>query len=330
MASDPARLAPLDPDLQAVLAANPNLSVSLLPRHIPRLRQMQTEPGRRASAEILRCGGRVDFEELSIPSSQPGVNLPLLLLRKRGADKRRPGLCFFHGGGMVAGDERTGIEAVLEWVHALGLVVASPAYRLAPEHPHPAPVEDCYATLRWMHQQRAALGLDDQPLIVAGLSAGGGLAAGVALLARARGGPAIGEQVLMYPMLDDRAAFASSRALKGQGVWDARSNQTGWEALLGATKGEPCVPSCAAPSRETDLSALPAAYLDVGAVETFRDEVIDYGARLAQAGVSAELHVWAGAFHGFDLLAPRSAVAMAARAARLDYLCRRLGARVRP
>lgn len=321
---------PFDPELAAVLAAQPHLSISLQPRHIPKLREAQSAPGARLTDAMLACSGSVQVEETTIPSSTDGVALPLLVLRPAQATGMRPALCFFHGGGMVAGDTRTGIEVPLEWVVQLGIVVLSVGYRLAPEHPHPVPVEDCYAALCGVDRQRAAWGIDSLPLMVAGVSAGGGLAAGVTLLARDRGGPAISDQILMCPMLDDQARFPSSTALLREGVWDARSNQTGWDALLGEARGQAEVPASAAPSRALSLSGLPAAYLDVGAVETFRDEVIDYAARLAQAAVPAELHVWSGAFHGFDVLAPDAAVSRAARAARIDYLRRRLRGRTHP
>jgi acetyl esterase/lipase len=320
---------PFDPELEAVLTANPYLSASLLPKHIGKLRELQAADEARLSDDALRRDGTVTFEELRIPSSSTGVELDLLVLRPAKSAGKRPGICFFHGGGMIAGDERTGIEIVLDWVAELGIVVASVDYRLAPENPHPVPVEDCYAALTWVSARRSNLGIDDEPVLIAGTSAGGGLAAGVSLLARDREGPHISDQILMCPMLDDIGAFPSSSELDREGVWDARSNRTGWEALLGSAKGGAGVSPYAAPSRERSLAGLPAAYLDVGAVETYRDEVIDYAARLAQAGVSTELHVWAGAFHGFDVIAADSAAARVARATRIDYLRRRLRGRVR-
>ena len=318
---------PFDPELAAVLAAQPQLSMSLLPRHIPKLRAAQAALGARVDDSQLRRGGAVLLEETTIAGSESGVVLPLLVLRPARPPSPRPALLFFHGGGMVAGDNRTGIEIPLEWVERLGLTVLSVGYRLAPEHPHPIPLEDCYATLCAVQEQRAALGIDTGPMMVGGVSAGGGIAAGVALLARDRGGPKISDQILLCPMLDDRALFHSSGELLREGTWDARSNQTGWEALLGPAYGSAQVPAYAAPSRASSLTGLPSAYLDVGAVETFRDEVIDYAARLAHDAVSIELHVWAGAFHGFDVLAPDASVSQAARAARIDYLRRRLGDR---
>lgn len=315
----------LDPELAAVLRARPYLSASVLPEHIDPMRIGAARLG--ASDAALARGGKVAFRELTIPASGGAGELPLLLLAPAGASAPRPGICFLHGGGMISGDARTGVDVLVDWVEALGVAVASVGYRLAPEHPHPAPLEDCYAALAWIAANRAALGMADGPLILAGTSAGGGLAAGVTLLARERGGPAIADQILMGPMLDDRALLPSSTAFAGDVPWDARSNRTGWEALLGPGCGGPGIPACAAPAREADLAGLPAAYIDAGAVETFRDEAVDYAARLMRAGVPVELHVWAGAFHGFDLLAPDSAVARSAKAARIDYLRRRLAAR---
>jgi acetyl esterase/lipase len=143
-------------------------------------------------------------------------------------------------------------------------------------------------------------------------------------MARDRGGPALTHQILMCPMLDDRGITPSSQELDGEGIWDRTSNLTGWTALLGDARGGPDVSPYAAPARAEDLTGLPATFIDVGSVETFRDEDIDYAARLSRAGVSVEFHLWPGGFHGFDGMAPQTALAQAARAARLGYLRRAL------
>ncbi len=225
---------------------------------------------------------------------------------------------------MVAGDNRSGIDGVLDWVEQLGIAAISVGYRLAPEHPHPAPVEDCYAGLLWTVKSAAELGIDPNRLLISGSSAGGGLAAGVVLLARDRGGPTLAGQLLMCPMLDDRNRTASSHELRGEGVWDRTSNETGWTALLGDGRGSDDVSPYAAPARADDLSRLPPTFVDVGSVDTFRDEDVDFAVRVWQAGGIAELHVWPGGFHGFDGQLPQAALSRAARSARIEWIRRLL------
>ncbi|WP_197277069.1 alpha/beta hydrolase fold domain-containing protein [Sphingomonas profundi] len=320
----PARTAaPLDPELAACLRRAPALLSSIGREHIGMLRAGAARLG--PSDAVLAGDGRRTIDIRRVPVA--GGEIEALLLRPAHATAPLPGIVFLHGGGMIAGDARSGLDAVLDWVDTLGIGLVSVDYRLAPEHPHPVPVEDCLAALRWIDAGRAGLGLDDAPLLLAGASAGGGLAAGAALLARERGGPALAGLMLMAPMLDDAERFASSVAYDGDVPWDRASNRTGWSALLGAAVGGPDVPDCAAPIRAHDLSGLPPTFLDVGGVETFRDETIAFAARLAQADVPIELHVWAGAFHGFDVIARDSALAATARATRLAWLRRRLAER---
>jgi acetyl esterase/lipase len=207
------------------------------------------------------------------------------------------------------------------------MAVVSVEYRLAPETPHPGPVEDCYAGLAWTAAHAAELGIDPDRIIVGGASAGGGLSAAVALLARDRGGPALAGQLLMCPMLDDRNDTLSSLQMTGLGIWDHAANDLGWTALLGDAKGGPDVSPYAAPARATDLSGLPPAYIDVGSAETFRDEDVAYATRIWQAGGIAELHVWPGGFHGFTVMVPDAAISRAAVAAPGAWL-RRLLARL--
>jgi acetyl esterase/lipase len=305
---------PLDPGLAALVAAQPALRIPLAPEAIGRVRErMAAGPDR----DALPADGEVSVAELAVPGSG-GTALPVLLL----TPARRPLaalVCYFHGGGLVVGDNRTGIGIPRHWVGVAGVAVASVGYRLAPEHPYPVPAEDCFAAVRALAEQP---GFASLPLVVAGSSAGAGLAAAVTLMARDRGGPELAGQLLMCPMLDDRMHTPSSYELDGDGVWDRRSNRTGWTSYLGDACGGNGVPAYAAPSRCEDLAGLPPVYLDVGSAELFRDETIEYAARLAQSGVLTELHVWPGAFHGFDLHAPQSPLAGAARRARADWLAR--------
>jgi acetyl esterase/lipase len=275
--------------------------------------------------EALTRGGRIALEDRQIPGPAGAPDLTVLICRPAGAVTALPGVVHFHGGGMVLGDRRQGLDILLDWVEEIGMVLVSVEYRLAPEHPHPAPVEDCYAGLTWTAGHADELGIRPDQLLVAGGSAGGGLAAGVALLARDRGTPPLAGQVLMYPMIDDRGTSPSSLELDGEGIWDRTANDTGWTALLGGDRGGPDVSPYAAPARATDLAGLPPAFIDVGSVETFRDEDVDYAVRIWRAGGEAELHVWPGAFHGFDLLAPDAGLSRQARAARISWLRRLLG-----
>ncbi|EWM11425.1 LOW QUALITY PROTEIN: alpha/beta hydrolase, partial [Kutzneria sp. 744] len=204
------------------------------------------------------------------------------------------------------------------YVADTGVPMLAVDYRLAPEHPHPTPVEDCYAGLTWLVEHAAELNVDPARIAVMGDSAGGGLAAGTTLLARDRGLP-VARQILVYPMLDDRTT-TDDPALAPFLGWSADDNYTGWHALLGDAAGGPEVSSYAAPARASDLSGLPPSYVEVGELDLFRDESVDYARRIAAAGASVELHVHPGCPHGFELIAPDSAVARRARADRLRVL----------
>ena len=177
----------------------------------------------------------------------------------------------------------------------MGCVVASVEYRLAPEHPHPAPIEDCYAGLKWFADNSESLGVDRGRIAVGGASAGGGLAAALALLARDRGEVDLIFQQLIYPMLDDRNITPASHYVQHPKVWNREANITGWSALLGKPAGS-----------DEDLSGLPPAFIIVGELDLFVDEDIEYAMRLIQAGVPTELHVFPGAFHGSDIMVPMS------------------------
>ena len=212
---------------------------------------------------------------------------------------------FLHGGGMIFGLEHIGAlydTAVRDYVATSGVPMLVVDYRVAPEHPHPTPVEDCYAALVWLAENAGELGVDPARIAVMGDSAGGGLAAGVCLLARDRGGPAVAQQLLIYPMLDDRPATPDPQLLPFL-TWTYDDNVTGWGALLGEGAGTDVVSPYAAPARADDLAGLPDTYIDVGDLDIFRDEDITYARRLADAGVPTELHVYPGCPHAFEALA---------------------------
>jgi acetyl esterase/lipase len=240
----------------------------------------------------------------------------------RGKSATGAGIYHLHPGGFIIGDRYSGIENVLDYALEHGAVVVSVDYRLAPEHPDPAPIEDAYAGFVWTAAHADELGIDPDRILLAGMSAGGGLAAGVALLARDRQGPRAMAQLLMSPMLDDRDETVSTLQYSGIGPWTREANRTGWNALLGARRGTDAVSEYAAPARAAELSGLPPAFVDVGSAEVFRDEDVAYATALWAAGVQAELHVWAGGFHIFDGAAPTAALSQAALAARAAWVRR--------
>lgn len=290
--------------------------------------EVRQGPGIQLLAELdLTMSGTFEVEDRRVPGPEGEPDISLLICRPAAPETAgpRPVIYHVHGGGMVIGNNRVGVDVPLAWAQALDAIVVSVEYRLAPEHPHPAPVEDVYAGLLWTADHAAELGADPERIVIAGASAGGGLCAALALLTRDRKGPQPIGQMLMCPMLDDRNDSPSTYQMAGLGVWDRTANETGWTALLGSRRGGPDVPAYAAPARAEDLTGLPPAFLDVGSAETFRDEVVAYASRIWQAGGVAELHVWPGGFHGFDGFAPQAAVSQAARAAHLTWLRRLLG-----
>ncbi|HWD96111.1 MAG TPA: alpha/beta hydrolase [Acidimicrobiales bacterium] len=311
-------------ELQSALAAlaGDMATASLTADLIPRMR-LSVDAERR-SFEDLRLLGPVVLEEIETPGPPNGPSVSILLCRPEQRVGLAPCVIYFHPGGMVCGDNRTDIASYFDWVSDLGVVIASIEYRLAPEHPDPAPIDDSYAGLLWLVEHGAELGIDSARIVLLGVSAGGCLAAGVSLRARDTGGPTVAGQLLIGPMLDDRCETVSSQELVGEGTWDSISNMTGWTALLGERRGTATVSSFSAPSRAATLGGLPPTYIDVGSVETFRDEVLEFATRIWQDGGDAELHVWEGGFHGFDEVAPHAAISQSARAARRDWLSRLL------
>ncbi|GAA1380918.1 alpha/beta hydrolase [Pseudonocardia kongjuensis] len=216
---------------------------------------------------------------------------------------------YLHGGGMIMGSVALYDAPIARHVAATGVPFLAVEYRYAPEFPHPVPASDCYAALMWLAGHAESLGVDPGRIAVMGDSGGGGLAAAVAILVRDRSGPAPARQILVYPMLDDRTTEPDP-AIASLCTWSYEDNATGWGALLGAAAGGPDVAPSAAPARLTDFSGLAPAYIEVGAIDVFRDECVGYARRLLAAGVDTELHVVPGAPHAFDAIAPAAAVSL--------------------
>jgi acetyl esterase/lipase len=237
-----------------------------------------------------------------------------------------PGIIWYHGGGFFSGSRFGGVPNLLPIIQDLDAVVIAIEYRLAPEHPNPAPVEDCYAVLLWVSENLAELGINPRKLVVAGSSAGGGLTAGVALLARNRHGPRICAQLLQCPMIDDRLESVLSRQYVNEGTFSRGSAETGWDALLGERRGGEDVSIYAAPSRASNLSGLPEAFIEVGSAEVFRDENMAFAERIWEVGGQAELHVWPGAYHRFEAFAPAAELSVIADKTREAWVKRVLSA----
>jgi acetyl esterase/lipase len=309
----------LDPEVAAALAPMAAAAQGVAPPAVGDIatRRATTEAMMRHAAEARPMPGSVRMTDEKLLTADGAE----LLLRWYSKDAAAPGSAavYFHGGGMIMGDVDLFDGPVARYVDATGVPLLSVDYRVAPEHPHPVPVEDCYLGLRWLADHAGELGVDPARIAVMGDSAGAGLAAAVALMARDRGGPRIARQVLMYPMLDDRTVAADA-AIAPFAVWTYDDNITGWSALLGDGAGGNGTSPYAAPARASDLGGLPPLYLEVGELDIFRDEGIDYVRRTADAGTSVELHVRPGVPHHFDSLAPDSDVARRAYADRVRVL----------
>ncbi|VBA45177.1 Carboxylesterase NlhH [Mycobacterium attenuatum] len=245
---------------------------------------------------LIGLTGRAVPGDVEVIALGPGAGVRLY--RGVGVREQTPALLWIHGGGYVLGKAAQDDRLCRQFGRTLGITVASVEYRLAPEHPYPAPLEDCYSALRWLAELPW---VDRDRIAIGGASAGGGLAAALALLARDRAEIAPALQLLTYPMLDDRSS--TTRTHPRYRLWDARANRFGWAAYLGNAD-----PALAVPSRREDLSGLAPAWIGVGTHDLFHDEDLDYARRLAAAGVPCQVDVVPGAFHGFDLVAPNALV----------------------
>jgi acetyl esterase/lipase len=310
---------PFDAELKTVLdIVNQSISPTLLPADLPVLRG----PGFTPTLKQLLDGRDIEHEQRTIPGPAGAPDLIVSVFRRKGHVSAGPAFFFTHVGGLIFGDRFVGVAPVVDYAEALDAVVVTVEYRLAPEDPAPAAAEDSYAALTWIAAHAGELGFDPAKLFTIGGSAGGGLTAAITLMARDRGGPALAGQVLMYPMLDERNDTISARQIDGIGIWDRTSNDTGWNFALGDRRGTAEVTSYESPARESDLSNLPATYIEVGSAEVFRDESVAYASAIWASGGTAELHVWPGGYHLFELLAPQAALSAAARDARLAWLRR--------
>lgn len=261
----------------------------------------------------------VSIRDLTIPGGA-GQDLRVRLYEPCDGRSQRPAMVWIHGGGMIIGVPEQDQGLNIELCQKFGVVVAAVDYRLAFTDPYPAPMEDCYAALRWLHAQADALSVSRERIAVGGNSAGAGLAAGLALMAHDRAEIPLAFQLLFYPMLDDRTALRTDIDDRRLRLWTTKSNRYGWRTYLDRDPGGEEVPSYAAPARRTDLRGLPPAWIGVGTCDLFHDEDVAYAGRLREAGVPCTLHVVEGAFHGFDLVGPKAEIVRRFRASYLAAL----------
>ena len=295
----------LDEQSKAVLETIPDEALDF--SDIPRLRQTLDVLVDAMFANAPEVPG-VDVENHWAPGPPGGPEVMVRVYTPSDLDGPVPGFYWIHGGGMVIGYASMEDPASKATAAEMGCVVASVEYRLAPEHPHPAPIEDCYAGLKWFADNSESLGVDRERIAIGGGSAGGGLAAALALLVRDRGEIDIISQQLIYPMLDHRSITHASHYVQHPKVWNRKCNIAGWSALLGESVDSDDVSPYASPALAEDLSGLPPAFIIVGELDLFVDESIDYAKRLIQAGVAAELHIFPGAFHGSELMLPEAEI----------------------
>jgi acetyl esterase/lipase len=302
-----ARPIELDPEIHDAVADFPDFHFSA-----------DTLPAMR-DATMFPPTASPDIDRLELTTERDG-GVALTLLRPRDAVGDLPALFWMHGGGMVIGNRYMDDARLGQWCRSLSCVCVSVEYRLAPAVRYPVPVDDCAAGLRYLIDHATDLRVDPRRIGVGGRSAGGSLAAALALRWRAGGDGELAFQYLEYPMLDDRMVTPSSRR-DGLPVWSRESNEFGWRSYLGERYGTDDVPADAVPARACELASLPPTFIGVGTADCLRDEAIEFAARLCRAEVPTELHVYAGAVHGFDMFADCAVAKCAARDS-ADWLAR--------
>lgn len=290
----------VDPELRSALDQLGALDAEYSVARLPALRQMMGDMYASA-ADSAASVSEIERRDIFVPGPAGAPDVRLLIYTHKQVGVERPIYLYIHGGGFIMGSPDFADAGNRMLARELGCVVAAVSYRVAPETTFPGNVEDCYAALKWLHAHAAELGASAGRIAIGGESAGGGLAAALALLARDRGEVPIIHQQLIYPMLDDRSP-ASKHPVTGEFGWTRERNAFGWTCLLGKEPGDHTVSPYAAPARAECLHGLPHTFIGVGSLDLFLEEDTAYALRLIEAGVPVELHVYPGAFHGSDLV----------------------------
>jgi acetyl esterase/lipase len=295
----------VDPELLPALELYPPMELNL--ENLVATREMGAQMTLDMNAQLPEVEG-VSLEDRQAPGPEGDPDVRIRICKPMEQTGPLPGFLWIHGGGYVLGGIDGDDYGNKLRVNKVGCVIVSVDYRLAPEHPYPAPVEDCYTALKWMFNHADDIGVDRSRIAIGGASAGGGLTAGLALLARDRSETDVVFQMLMYPMIDDRNIAPASEKLPDKLIWSRAKNLFGWTSYLGREPGGDDVPYTAAASRAVDVSGLPPALIVVGDLDLFVDENIEYARQLIQAGIPSEMHVYPGAYHGFNGFVPGATI----------------------
>lgn len=253
---------------------------------------------------IIQDKPHLNHTEYSISGPDNNTIILSIFIPKDPISGTLPALYHIHGGGMISGDRFTAITQLVDLLQGINCIIVSVEYRLAPETRAPGAAKDCFAGLVWTYENAARLGIDPENIVVYGVSGGGALAASMCFMARDKNTPAIPIKGLMLhtPMLDDRCESLSDQQFEQGSPWSGVWNRKAWECVLGEDRGTDNVTPYQVPSRATDLSNLPSTYIDVGECEVFRDPAVKFAIDMWRCGSTCELHVWPGAFHGFDFM----------------------------
>ncbi|KAA8646051.1 hypothetical protein EYZ11_001949 [Aspergillus tanneri] len=264
--------------------------------------------------------GTISYEDLDVPGPAGPLRATVLRSKKHSATPAAdtPGILYIHGGAHLYGNRFFGLNGVLDWVESLGAMVVSAEYRLSPENPQPAQINDTFATLTWMSEHANDLGFNPRKLIVSGGSAGGNLAAGVTLMARDQSGPEIVGLILTYPWVGENTETSSMLEYGNLQPWARENTIDALNFALGENRENATIYTV--PSRSEDLTGLPPTFIDVGTADLLRDEDVDFATALWKAGGQVEFHVWPGAWHGFDVFVPDAPISRRAIATRLEWL----------
>lgn len=305
----------VDPELRPILDRIPPLHLGM--DNLQAVRGAQFPPALPLPA--------IQPRDRFIAGGEGNSKLRIVVLDPAPERSAKPAILHIHGGGLVVGKPEVAIQELQHLSAELGAVVVSVDYRLAPEYPFPAGLNDAYAALAWLHGSAEELGIDPQRIAVMGESAGAGLAAAVSLRARDRKELPIRFQLLRYPMLDDRTALRTPPAHVGTFIWNWQSNLFGWTSALGRKPVMDDAPAEAVPARATSLGGLPSTWIGVGTLDLFAQESIGFAARLMEAGVPVEMSVAPGAYHGFDSMVPQARISATFTASWKSALGRALG-----